>query len=77
LGKSLLVVTLGAVGILKSELMSFFLLSPRKNNAKASEEALLKAEETKTLTLQCNEFKVSLLNNLFSSSRTGSGEQDS
>jgi len=49
LGKSLLIVTLEAVGILGSKLMSFFLLSPRKDNVKASEKALLKAEEAKTL----------------------------
>ena len=49
MGKSLLVVTLEAVGILGSELMSFFLLSPRKDNVKAPEEALLKAKEAKTL----------------------------
>jgi len=49
LEKSLLIVTFGAVGILESELISFFLLSPRKNNVKALEEVLLKIEEAKIL----------------------------
>jgi len=49
LEKSLLIVTFGAVGILESKLISFFLLSSRKNNVKALEEVLLKIEEAKIL----------------------------
>jgi len=64
LEKSLPVVTLGAVGVLGSELMSFSSLSPGENQAKALGEAFLEAEEAETSTLQCNEFEASLLNKL-------------
>ena len=47
--ESLLVVTLGAVGILESESMSSSSLSPKEDKAKASGEAFLEAEEAETL----------------------------
>ena len=49
LEESLSVVTLGTVGILESEPMLSFSLSPEENEDKASGERFLKAEEAETL----------------------------
>jgi len=49
LEESLLVVTLGAVGILRSELMLFSSLSPEEDEDKASGEGFLEVEEAETL----------------------------
>jgi len=53
LEESLPVVTLGAVGILGSEPMSFPSLSPEEDKTKASEEAFLEVEEAEILLEDC------------------------
>jgi len=47
--KSLPVVILGAVGILKLELISSSSLSPKEDKATASDKTFLKTEEAETL----------------------------
>ena len=47
--ESLLVVTLGVVGVLESKLISFFLLFLKEDKAIASEETFLETEKAKTL----------------------------
>ena len=53
LEESLSVVTLGTVGIPRSEPMFSSSLSPEEDKAKASGEAFLEAEEAETLLEEC------------------------
>jgi len=53
LEESLLVIILGIVGVLGSELILFSSLSPEKDKDKASGERFLEAEEAETLLEKC------------------------
>jgi len=53
LEESLPVIILGAVGILESEPILFFSLSPEEDEDKASGEGFLEAEEAETLLEEC------------------------
>jgi len=53
LEESLLVTTLRAVNVLKSELILFSSISPEKEENRTSGEGFLEAEEVKTLLEEC------------------------